>query len=327
MGKNLALLSAVFFGFVNFSEAQQTTKKIPLIGFLRSGSPSSSALQNEALRQGLRDLGYIEGKTIAIEYRYAGGKPERLPELAAELVRLRVDVIILSGSDSIRAAKRATQTIPIVVGNAGDLVGAGLVASLAKPGGNITGSTTISPDLSGKRLELLKEVVPNLSKVAVIWNRQVGGSTEGQVKETEFAARQFELKTQSVVVRDPSEFAGVYATITKQGANAVIIIRDALTLFHRKRLAELAVKNRLPSMCEGQEFIDDGCLKAYGPDLLYLWRRAGIFVDKILKGAKPADLPIEQPTKFELVISLRTAKQIGLTIPPNVLARADKVIK
>ena len=323
----LSLVGALLFALSFRAEAQQTAKKVPLIGILRSGSPSSAALLNEAIRQGLRDLGYIDGKTIAIEYRYAEGKLERLPELAAELVRLKVDVILLGGTDSIRAAKQATSTIPIVVGNAGDLVGAGLVASLAKPGGNITGSTTISPDLSGKRLELLKEVVPNVSRVAVIWNRQVGGTTEEQVKQTESAARQFELKIQSVVVRDPSEFEGVYATMTKQGANAVIIIRDALTLFHRKKLAELAVKNRVPSMCEGQEFVDDGCLKAYGPDLLYLWRRAAVFVDKILKGAKPADLPVEQPMKFELVINLKTAKQIGLTIPQSVLYRADRVIK
>jgi putative tryptophan/tyrosine transport system substrate-binding protein len=308
------------------SEAQQP-KEVFRIGYLSSQDPAYESARAEAFRQGLRDLGYIDGKTITVEYRYAEGKLERLPELAAELVRLKVDVILLGGTDSIRAAKEATRTIPLVVGNAGDLVGTGLVASLAKPGGNITGSTTISPDLSGKRLELLKEVVPNVSRVAVIWNRQVGGTTEEQVKETESAGRQFRLKIQSVVVREPSKFEGVYATMTKQGANAVIIIRDALTLFHRKKLAELAIKNRLPSMCEGQDFVDDGCLKAYGPDLLYLWRRAAVFVDKILKGAKPADLPVEQPTKFQLIINLKTAKQIGLTIPPNVLARADRVIR
>jgi putative tryptophan/tyrosine transport system substrate-binding protein len=329
MKKELTVLTlcAMLFALSLRAEAQQTARKIPLIGVLRFGTPSSHAAQNEAFRQGLRELAYVEGKNIIIEYRYAEGKIDRLPGLAAELVRLKVNVILVGGTDSTRSAKQATSTIPIVVGNAGDLVGAGLVASLAKPGGNITGSTTISPDLSGKRLELLKEVVPNVSRVAVIWNPQVGGTTEEQVKQTESAARQFELKIQSVAVRDPSEFEGAYAMMTKQGASAVIIIRGALTLFHRKQLTELAVKNRMPSMCEGQEFVDDACLIAYGPDLFYLWRRAAVFVDKILKGTKPTDLPVEQPTKFELVINLKTAKQIGLIIPQWVLMRADRVVR
>jgi putative ABC transport system substrate-binding protein len=275
----------------------------------------------------LRELGYLEGKNILIEYRYAEGKREQWPELAAELVRLKVDVIVVGGVGVTQATRQATSTIPIVVGGAGDLVKAGLVGSLAKPGGNITGSTEISPDLSGKRLELLKEVLPKASRVAVLWYPSVGLTDDDEVRETETAARQFGVKVQLVEVKVPDEFDAAYRAIAKQQLNAVIIIQGSFTLFHRRQLVELAVKNRLPSVCESARFADEGCLLSYGADVLYLYRRAAVFVDKILKGAKPADLPVEQPTKFELVINLKTAKQIGLTIPPNVLARADKVIK
>ena len=322
----VSLLATLILPSVHLAEAQQA-KKVPLIGVLRSGSPSSTASELNAFREGLRDLGYIDGKTIAIEYRYAEGKTERLPELAAELVRHKVDVFVVGGSTVTRAAQQASKTIPIVVGSAGDLVSPGLVDSLAKPGGNTTGLTEFSIDLSGKRLELLKEAVPNVSRVAVIWKPEAGATAEEQVKQTESAAGQFEVKIQSVVLRDPSEFEAVYATMTKQRANAVIIIRGALTLFHRKQLAELAVKNHLPSMCTGHDFAHDGCLIAYGPDLLHNWRRAATYVDKILKGRKPADLPVEQPMKFEFVINLKTAKQIGVTIPQWTLMKADKVIK
>jgi putative tryptophan/tyrosine transport system substrate-binding protein len=308
------------------AEAQQA-RKVPRIGFLRSGSPSSVASELDAFRQGLRELGYEEGKNIVIEYRYAEGKNERWPELAAELLRLKVDVIVVGGIGPTRAAQQATKIIPIVVGSAGDLVRAGLITSLAKPGGNITGSTEISPDLSGKRLELLKEVVPKTLRVAVLWYPSVGLSDEYEVRETETAARQLGVKVQAVEVRDPNEFQGAYAGMTKQQFDAVIFIQGSFTLFHRKRLVELAAKHRLPSMCETAQWTNDGCLMNYGADLIYLWRRAATYVDRILKGTKPADLPVEQPTKFELIINLKTAKQIGVTIPPNVLVRADKVIR
>jgi putative ABC transport system substrate-binding protein len=313
----------------SFAQAQQS-KNVPRIGYLRQGSPNSAKLEDEAFRQGLRDLGYVEGKTILIEYRYAEGKIERVPDLAMELVGLKVDAIVTGGTRAARAAKQATSTIPIVVGSADDLVRAGLVASLAKPGGNVTGSTGIAPDLSGKRLERLKEAIPKASKVAVVWypSKEAGQAGDAaEVEETETAARQLGVKLQLVPVRDPREFQAAYTEMTKQHANAVIIIQGAFTLTHRTRFAELAVKHRLPSMCEQAAWTTDGCLMSYGRDQLAQWRRAAYFVDKILKGANPVDLPVEQPMKFEFVVNLKVAKQIGLTIPPNVLVRADKVIK
>jgi putative ABC transport system substrate-binding protein len=263
-----------------------------------------------------------------IEYRYAEGKAERWPVLAAELVKLNVDIFVVGGVGVTRAVHEATQTIPIVVGAAGDLVKSGLIASLAKPGGNITGSTEIATDLSGKRLELLKEIVPRASRVAVIWHSPTGLSDDDEeLKQTKAEGRQFGMNVLPLGIQEPDQFQNAFNTVTHDKANAIIILRSSLTLFNRKQLAELAVKNRLLSICDGQDFVQDGCLISYGPEARYLWRRAANFVDKILKGAKPAELPVEQPTKFELVINLKTAKQIGLTIPPNVLARADKVIK
>jgi putative ABC transport system substrate-binding protein len=305
------------------TEAQQRGKA-PRIGLLSPLSPSLATANIEAFRQGLRELGYIDGQNIAIEYRYAEGKLDRFPDIAAELVRLKPDVIVVGSTRFAEAAKQATSTIPIVV-NGGDIVGAGLVASLARPGGNVTGSTAISPDLSGKRIELLKEIVPKASRVAVLW--YPGGRDEDEVKQTAIAARALGVKVQSLQVRDPNEFQSAYSAMTKQRADAYIIIQGSFTSFHRKRLLELAAKNRLPSMCEVPVWTEDGCIVSYGPDQLYRWRRAAYFVDKILKGRKPADLPVEQPTKFEFVINLKAAKQIGLTIPPNVLVRADRVIK
>jgi len=298
---------------------------VPRIGFLASTSASDFSNLVEAYREGLRELGYVEGKNIVIEYRFADRNLERVPELAAELVHEKVDVFTVAGTVAAKAVKQATSTIPIVVGGAGDLVGAGLIASLARPGGNVTGSTAIAPDLSGKRLEVLKEVLPQAARVTVIWDATPGQIDE--VRATESAGRATRIKVESVEVNDLKNLENAYAAIAKQNAAAVIIIQSSLTLGYRKQLAEFAVKHRLPSMCEQKEWTNDGCLMSYGPDLLYLWRRAAYFVDKILKGAKPADLPVEQPTKFELVINLKTAKQIGLTIPPNVLARADKVIR
>jgi len=310
-----------------FPVQAQQPKKIPRIGVLFSGTRSANLTDIDAFRDGLRDLGYLEGKNILLEYRYAEGEFSRVPNLASELVQLKVDVIVTGGTRSTTAAKRATSTIPIVVGEAGDLVEAGLVASLARPGGNVTGSTRISTDLSGKRIELLKEAGSKVSRVAVLLSSATAVLDRVEVKETEAAARHLGVRVQTVDVGDPKEFQGAYAAMVKEHADAVIILQGAFTSLHHRELVDLAVKNRLPSMCEGSLFTDAGCLMSYGPDVSHLWRRAAVFVDKILKGAKPADLPVEQPTKFELVINLKTAKQLGVTIPQSVLYRADKVIK
>lgn len=288
------------------------------------GSVSTHKSRVEAFRQGLRDLGYMEGKNLLVEFRYAEGKLDRLPVLAAEVVRLKVDVIVAGSTRAARAAKQASGTIPIVVAAAGDLVGAGLVASLAKPGGNVTGLTNIDPDLTGKRLELLKEVVPKASRVSLLW---YPGLDEDEVKQAQIAAPGLGITIQSVQVQTSEEFQGAFTVMGRERANALFIIQGSFTFFHRKQLAELAAKHRLPTICEGSLWTDDGCLMSYGTNLDYQYYRAAYYVDKILKGGKPADLPVEQPMKFELVINLKTAKQIGLTIPPNVLARADKVIK
>ena len=308
------------------AEAQQTAR-VPRIGFLIAGNPSSSGIRGriDAFRKGLRDLGYVEGKNIVIEYRYANGKFDRLPNLAEELVRLPVTVIVTTSTASTKAAKGVTTIVPIVVGSAGDLVGEGLVASLARPGGNITGLTAVSPDLSGKRLELLKEVIPTASRVAVIWHPTP--NDEKEVKETEIAANALGLKLQSLQVRSRDEFQSAFAAAMNERANGLIIIQSPFTGSHRKELFELAEKQRLPSMCDAPYLAEDGCLMSYGPNRFEMSRRAATYVDKILKGAKPADWPVEQPTKFELVINLKTAKQIGLTVPPPVLARADRVIR
>jgi putative ABC transport system substrate-binding protein len=325
-------LCAILSALCGSAQAQQP-KKVPRIGFLFNTSSTADSARFEAFRQALRELGYVEGKTILFEYRFAEGKFDRLPDLAAELVRLNVDIIVVAGGRSTAAAKKATATIPIVVASAGDLLRAGLVASLAKPGGNITGSTVSSADVSGKRLELLRETVPQATRVAVLWHPSPGDRPGGittdwdEVLETESEARRVGVKIQSVEVKDANGIESAYAVMTKQQAKAVIFIRGSFTEFHRKRLVGLALKHRLPSLCEVAGWASDGCLMSYGPEELYPWGRAAVFVDKILKGTKPADIPVEQPKKFEFIINLKTAKQIGLTIPPNVLARADTVIK
>ncbi|MGB7947130.1 MAG: ABC transporter substrate-binding protein [Candidatus Binatia bacterium] len=319
------LFACLLLAGTTLAQAQQPTK-LPRIGLLRSGSVASVASHNESFVQALQDLGYVNGSNITIDFRYADGKPERWPVLAAELVRSKVDIIVTAGIGPARAAKQETATIPIIVATAGDLVRTGLVASLARPGGNITGSTEISPDLAGKRVELLKEILPRASKVAVIWHMQPGASDDDEeLKAIESAARDFNVNVVPVGVGKVVD--GAYTTMSKNKPDAVIILRSSVTLFNRKQLAEFSIKNYLPSLCEGNEFTGDGCLMSYGPDVLYNFRRAAVFVDKILKGTKPGDIPVEQPTKFELVINLKAAKQIGLTIPPNVLARADKVIR
>jgi putative ABC transport system substrate-binding protein len=317
-------LPALIVIAIHLAEAQQP-KKVPRIGVLSAGSPSSATHQHAAFRQGLRDLGYIEGQNIIVEYRFAEGKIDRFPELATEMVGLKVNVIVVGGTRLTSAAKQATNTIPIVVGSAGDLIGEGVVDSLARPGGNVTGSTNISPDVSGKRVELLKEILPKVSRLAVLWDPAPGSLNE--VRETETAARALGVNLQSKQIQSPNDFESAYSAMTRERANALIIIQSSLTLFHRRQLLELATKSRLASMCEGSAWTNDGCLMSYGPDLSYQWRRAAIFVDKILKGTKPTDLPVEQPMKFELIINLKTAKQLGLTIPQSVLYRADRVLK
>jgi ABC-type uncharacterized transport system substrate-binding protein len=308
------------------AQAEQAGK-IPRIGLLMAASPSTTVHFTDAFRQGLRDLGYVEGKNIALEFRWAEGKRNPLPGLAAELVRLKVDVLVSGGgSSATRAMKQATNTIPIVMTAGSDPVAAGFIASLARPGGNITGLTLGGLELSGKRLELLKEAVPKLSRVAVLGNPD-GATYAPQMKEMEVVARALGLRLQPVELRESSDLENVFSAITRGHAGALIGLNSPEFAFHRQRIAELAVKNRLPAMYVDSEFVHDGGLMTYGENLPDLYRRAATYVDRILKGARPAELPVEQPKKFEFIINLKTAKQIGLTIPPNVLARADKVIK
>jgi ABC-type uncharacterized transport system substrate-binding protein len=307
------------------ARAQQPAK-LPRIGYLDAASISSEAARNRAFRQGLGELGYVEGKNIVIEWRSAEEKPDRLPALAAELVRLKVDVIVTSGSSVTRAAKAATHTIPIVMAQDNDPVGNGFVASLARPGRNITGLATLAPEISGKRLELLKEIVPKISRVAVLGTSSAPSNTQN-LKETELAAGAFGMKLQYLDVLSPKDIETAFQAAGKERADAVLALGGFVLASQRAQIAVLAVKSRLPVISWRSDFVEAGGLMSYGVSLLDLDRRAATYVDKILKGAKPADLPVAQPTKFELVINLKAAKQIGLTISPNVLARADRVIK
>lgn len=320
----LWLLATVFVAAASLSEAQNPAK-VPRIGYLSAG-PSGSSPNIEAFRQGLRALGYAEGQTIAIEYRYAAGKHDRLPNLAADLVRLKVDIIVTDSSPAARAAQKATKTIAVVMAASGDPIGTGLVASLARPGGNITGLTHLSPALSGKRLELLKEAFPKVSRVAVLWNG-ANPDKASDFRETEAAARALGVQLQSLEVRGADDFESAFRSATRERADSLTVRAESVTLFHGKRIVDFAANRRLPAIYELREFVDAGGLMSYGHIPADSHRRAAMYVDKILKGTKPADLPVEQPTKFELVINLKTAKLIGLTIPPNVLARADKIIK
>jgi putative tryptophan/tyrosine transport system substrate-binding protein len=317
------LVAAVLLTVAVVAEAQQP-KKVPRIGFLSSNTSTNP--RYEAFRQGLRELGYVEGKNIVIEWRHAEGKFNRLPELAAELVRLKVDVIVTGGPYSTRPAKEATATIPIVMAFDSDPVGSGFVASLAHPGGNITGLSNLAPELSGKQLELLKEIVPKLSRLAVLGNSTVAGNAQA-LKEMELAAGAFGVKLQYLDVRGPKDIETAFRTASEGRANAVLVLGNPVLVLRQTQVADLAAKNRLPAIYERRESVEAGGLMSYGVSITDLDRRAATYVDKILKGAKPADLPVEQPKKFEFIINLKTAKQIGLTIPPNVLARADKVIK
>ena len=318
------LLATVVLATVSIANSQQP-KKIHRLGLLLAFSPNESADVN-AFRQGLTALGYIEGKNIAIEYRYAEGKLDRLPALAAELVGLKVDVIVALNPPSARAAKNATKTIPIVMRSTDDPVTTGLVASLARPGGNITGLTSISTDLIGKRLEILKEAVPQAHVIAVLRNPTAPDAAL-KWNEAEVAGRALGLQFYSVEVKAPADFESAFKTATTAHSRALIALRNPLIVNNRKRIADLAIKSTLPAMYDDREFVDAGGLMSYGADLTDLHRRSAIYVDKILKGAKPADLPVERPMKFEFIVNLNAAKQIGLTIPPNVLARADRVIR
>jgi putative tryptophan/tyrosine transport system substrate-binding protein len=321
-------LCAMLFALCVSVEAQQP-KKVPRIGYLSSGDPASESARSEPIRLALRDLGYIEGQNIAIEYRYSEGKRDRPPELAAELVRLKVDVIVVGGGTiAVRAAKNATKTIPIVMAGRGiDPVEAGLVESLARPGGNVTGITLLSVELGGKRLELLKEAVPKLARVAVLYDPANLPSIR-EVKEVlPTAARALGLTLQPWEVRDADGFERVFAALNKPRPDGFYVTGAPLMIANEKRIVGFALKSRLPSMYLNRGAVDAGGLMYYGANLADSYRRVAYFVDRILKGAKPADLPVEQPTKFELVINLKTAKQIGLTIPPDVLARATKIIR
>jgi putative ABC transport system substrate-binding protein len=319
----VCLLPTVFL-LLGSPVAAQHAGKLSRIGFLSTASLAGVAPRLEAFRQGLRELGYVEEKNIAIDYRSAEGKIDRLPDLAAELVRLKVDCIVTAGENPTRAAKQATSTIPIITTTVGDPVGLGFVASLARPGGNITGLSTVSPNLAGKRLELLKETIPKLSRVAVFDDTR---SLVQSVKDTEVAARSLKVQLIPVEVRNLDELENAFRSIAKNRADAFIMGASGFFNTHQTRLVELAAKHRVPGMYIEQEFVLAGGLMTYATSIPDLYRRAATYVDKILKGAKPAELPVEQPTKFELVINLKAAKQIGLTIPPNVLARADRVIK
>ena len=321
-------LCAMLLALCFLAEAQQP-KKVPLLGYLLTGSADGVSARSEGIRLALRERGYIEGKNIGSEYRYAQRNLDRLPELAAELVRLKVDIIVVTGGDpDIRAAKNATKTIPIVMaGQGSDPVEAGFIDSLARPGGNVTGLTNLSPELGGKRLELLKESVPKLARVAVLYDPALPSNVV-QVKEIlPVAARALGLTLQPWEVRAADGFEKVFAALSKQRPDGLYVGLGALLRANQKRIVGFALKSRLPSVYQSKESVDAGGLMSYGADLADSYRRVAIYVDKILKGANPADLPVEQPKKFEFIINLKTAKQIGLTIPPNVLARADKVIK
>ena len=307
-------------------EAQEDKAgKVYRVGLLGSATASTAPHLLQAFRQGLRDLGWVEGRNLAIEYRWAEGRLDRLTDLAADLVRLRVDVIVSAGTPGPTAAKHVTRTIPIVMVAAGDPVASGLVASLARPGGNVTGLSIMAPELGGKRLQLLKEVVPGLLRVGVLWNSQ-SLYARLVVREIEMAARAIGVQLESLEVRVPEDFEKAFEDALLRQVGALITVEDSLTVTHRTWIVDFAAKSRLPAIYGFREFVDAGGLMMYGADLRDLFRRSATYVDKILKDAAPADLPVEQPTKFELVINLKTAKALGLTIPPLLLLRADQVI-
>ena len=319
---SISIIAASFLAAFQSAHTQQP-KKIPLVGLLDTGTSSDSTGRIAALGQGLRDLGYIERQNIAFEYRFAEGKSERLPELAIDLARLKPEILIASGGNSTtRALKQATKTIPIVMTSGSDAVAGGLVTSLAQPGGNVTGLTSLYDDLSGKRLELLKETVSKLSGVAVLWS---GGGN--QWRAIQATAREQRLQLHSMEIRSVNDFDGAFKDALKARSGALTVTAATLFSANHRGIADLATKHRLPAMYATEMYVEVGGLMYYGPSTSDLYRRAAVFVDKILKGAKPADLPVEQPMKFEFVVNLKAAKQIGITIPPNVLVRANRVIR
>jgi putative ABC transport system substrate-binding protein len=321
----LAVVLTLSLALAPLAGEPQETGKMPRIGVL-GGDRSAQTARIKAFREGLGELGYVEGKSIVIEWRFWGDKEDRLPAIAVALTRLKVDVLVAFGPASTQAAKEATNTIPIVMAQVNDPIGAGFVASLARPGGNITGLSNMAPELSGKKLELLKEIVPKLSRVAVFGTSSLPGNAQS-VQETELAAKTLGLELQYLGVEDPNDLDSAFRNAVGWRAHAIIVLQSPVLGSRRKALAELAVKNRLPAIYPHSDYMDAGGLMYYGPRTSDLFRRAATYVDKILKGAKPADLPVEQPTKFELVINLKTAKALGLTIPQSILLRADQVIE
>ena len=319
----LVVTLVLFFGVA--AEAQQS-KKVQRVGILLVSTREATAHLVEAFRHGLRDFGYVEGRNITVEQRFGEGKVERLSDLAADLVRLNVDVIVAATPPAILAAQQAAKTVPIVMVATGDPVALGFVTSLARPGGNITGLTILSVELSGKQLELLTEIVPRASQIAVLWNPN-SPDTKLAFKETQGTAKAQKLKLLSLTVQRGEDFDSAFQEASKHRPDALIVLQDALTFTNRKMIADLAAKRRLPAIFGLTEAVEAGGLMAYGPNRVDQYQRAAAYVDKILKGTKPADLPVEQPKKFEFIINLKAAKQIGLTIPPNVLARADRVIR
>lgn len=320
------LLTTVLLTTAAFSAHAQQTTRTPRIGFLFVSALSSNSARIEAFRQGLRELGYVEGKNIVIEWRSADGKPDRVPALAAELTGLKIDLMVTAGPAATRPAKETTVAIPIVMAQDTDPVGNGFVASLARPGGNITGLSTLSPELSGKQLELLTEIVPKLSRMAVIGISTRPGNAQA-LREMELAAAAFKVHLQYLDVLNLKDIEPAFRVASKEHVNAILLLGNPIATTHRKQIIELAIKNRLPAIYDRPEFVEDGGLMTYAVSQNDLYRRAATYVDKILKGAKPADLPVEQPKKFEFVINLKAAKHLGLTIPQSVLYRADKVIK
>jgi len=327
MNRPALRLALVFLSLALCCPAQaQQVKKAPRIGFLAITSPRDMSLRMAAFRHGLRELGYIEGKTIVVDDRYAEGKLDRLRSMTAELVQLKADVIVTSGPIGTRTAKEATATLPIVMAYDNDPVASGFVASLARPGGNITGLSTHYPEITGKQLELLKEIVPKMSHLAVLGDSSEPFTAQS-LKETERAAKAFGVQLQYLDVKDPKDVKSALEDARKSRADAAVVLASAIFISQRSQLAELAVKNRLPAVYQASEYVEAGGLMTYGASITDLFRRAATYVDRILKGAKPADIPVEQPTTFELIINLKAAREIGLTIPPNVLARADRVIR
>jgi putative ABC transport system substrate-binding protein len=328
MDRRETIIALVALGAAPLAAEAQQAAKVARIGYL-SPNLAASPHNHEAFRQGLRDLGYVEGRNVVIEYRNAEGKLERLPALAAELVALKVDVIVAPNTPAAVAAKQAAKTIPIVFAVAGDPVGSGLVTSLARPGGNVTGLSNLALELVGKCLEQLKQAIPGVSRIAVLWHPGVfPESTEKDLlKAAEVAARALGVRPQFVEARGPEDFDRAFSDMTSARAGALTVLPSNMFISERRRLVDVAAKNRLPTVYPWREFVDAGGLMSYGPNYDDLFRRAAIYVDKILKGAKPGDLSVEQPTKFELVINLKTAKDLGLTIPQSVLGRADEVIQ